>query len=276
MKVIEFNLFSPFSVSGAEVNQPIPKKHRQLTDTQLLVAFAEDSGQSYVLHETSVPQMAAVLEARPFTYLLLGYDKAPVVLDGEAAGERMLNSQEGNLYVPQQWTPSNCSWYRRKAKEAARIGAEGQLRAQSAFIVQELLLHLAYEYSASLRGKSGAGSHSAHLVRKIVDYIDRHGAEPLTLGRLAAHFGLHPIYLGRIFKRYVGMSPIHYHLTLKMERAKERLIRSNDSVKMIASELGMSNPYYFSRYFKSYTGLAPTEYRAVSSALSLSGQSSGH
>ncbi len=58
-----------------------------------------------------------------------------------------------------------------------------------------------------------------------------------------------------------GLSPKHYFLMLKINTAKERLLRSNVSIKELSFELGFNDQYYFSRLFKKKAGCAPRKFR---------------
>lgn len=63
------------------------------------------------------------------------------------------------------------------------------------------------------------------------------------------------------FKIMTGFSPRQYFLMLKINRAKELLLRQNERIKNIAAQLGFDDPYYFSRLFSDKEGISPGEYR---------------
>ena len=63
------------------------------------------------------------------------------------------------------------------------------------------------------------------------------------------------------FKKETGFSPKQYFLMIKINRAKERLLRPNLSIKEICFELGFEDPYYFSRLFKKKEGLSPKQFK---------------
>ena len=68
-------------------------------------------------------------------------------------------------------------------------------------------------------------------------------------------------YFRKMFKNYTGVSPLQYHLDLKVLRAKEMLLQTDRTVKEISYALRFQSIYYFSRVFKSKLGVAPTEIR---------------
>ncbi|AIS57686.1 AraC family transcriptional regulator [Vibrio coralliilyticus] len=69
-------------------------------------------------------------------------------------------------------------------------------------------------------------------------------------------------YLSDALKAETGKTTkdwIHYAL---IEKSKDRLLSSKDSVATIAYALGFEYPQYFSRLFKNKVGMTPSEYRA--------------
>ena len=63
------------------------------------------------------------------------------------------------------------------------------------------------------------------------------------------------------FKNATGFSPKQYFLMLKINRAKELLLRHDERIKNIAENLGFGDPYYFSRLFRKKEGVSPEKYR---------------
>jgi AraC-like DNA-binding protein len=71
-----------------------------------------------------------------------------------------------------------------------------------------------------------------------------------------------PSYLNSLLKALTGLSTQQYiHLKL-IEKAKEKLSTTNQSVSEIAYELGFEHSQSFSRLFKSKTNQSPVEFRA--------------
>ncbi len=70
-----------------------------------------------------------------------------------------------------------------------------------------------------------------------------------------------PNYLSDLLKKETGRSAldhIHFHI---IEKAKNMLLGSEDTVSEIAFHLGFEYPQYFGKLFKSKTGKSPTDYR---------------
>ena len=95
----------------------------------------------------------------------------------------------------------------------------------------------------------------------VLDYIEKHLADDISLEDLArlAHF--EKSYLVAKFKEIWGLSPMKYVNTMRIERAKLLLSTTAKSITEIAYEAGFGSIHYFTRYFKETVGITPSEYR---------------
>ncbi len=64
-----------------------------------------------------------------------------------------------------------------------------------------------------------------------------------------------------IFKEEFGISPKHYMIKVKVQKAKDLLKDTDLSIFQVAEMVGIDNQNYFSRLFKKHTGQSPNEYR---------------
>lgn len=64
------------------------------------------------------------------------------------------------------------------------------------------------------------------------------------------------------FKDITGLSPIQYLTDIRINKAKNLLLKSNLSISEISYIVGYINPLYFSRIFKKYTGHSPSIFRS--------------
>jgi len=99
------------------------------------------------------------------------------------------------------------------------------------------------------------------LVGIIMEYIDENHDQKLLLEKVSDHFGLSANYLNNLFKASTGKTITAYMQDRRMCVAKERLCRSTDSIKEIASQLGFYDQYHFSKAFKKQEGISPSEFR---------------
>ena len=74
-----------------------------------------------------------------------------------------------------------------------------------------------------------------------------------------AHLSKH--YFSDLLKKETGRTPKDHINDFVIEKAKDLLLGSEQSVSEIAYDLGFNYPHYFTRFFKSKTGHTPVEYR---------------
>ncbi|MBB6636065.1 response regulator transcription factor [Cohnella thailandensis] len=93
-------------------------------------------------------------------------------------------------------------------------------------------------------------------------YLENRYMENITLAELAERFGLNPSYLGRVYKRKYGQSPIDNLIQIRIDRAKKLILeRPRLLFREIAEMVGCADPFYFSKLFKQWTGLTPREFK---------------
>ena len=86
-------------------------------------------------------------------------------------------------------------------------------------------------------------------------------AHPYSLRGLAAECGVTPYTLKRIFKKTYGQSVADFSLQARMERAKELLVTTNNTLQMIAEAIGYTEGNNFQAIFKKTVGVTPGEWR---------------
>lgn len=65
----------------------------------------------------------------------------------------------------------------------------------------------------------------------------------------------------KAFKKITGVSPNQYHLQLRINRARQLLIKTALNISEISDQTGFESVYYFSKIFKKKTGMAPNAFR---------------
>lgn len=65
----------------------------------------------------------------------------------------------------------------------------------------------------------------------------------------------------KAFKKYTGLSPMQYHMSLRMKQAIYLLNNTDLNCKEISSKLGFSSQYYFSKLFKEKIQKTPLQFR---------------
>lgn len=96
-------------------------------------------------------------------------------------------------------------------------------------------------------------------IKQIENYIHHHYLSSITLEQTAKHFFITKEYLSKVFKEETGMSFSDYVLNLRMEKAKELVIKSKAPIKDVGNMLGYSDLAHFYKVFKKYFGITPGE-----------------
>ena len=76
---------------------------------------------------------------------------------------------------------------------------------------------------------------------------------------LASIAGFNENYFCRYFKKYIGIPPKQYVTKVKMEYARNLLVKDNLPVKEVAYRTGFSDPFTFSKQYKNYFFISPSK-----------------
>lgn len=98
-------------------------------------------------------------------------------------------------------------------------------------------------------------------VMKILNFIEEHITEPLTLAGLSQYVSLSREYTSYIFRKETGKTLTNYINERKLLFAKELIANEKMSLKDTAAYLGYENYNYFSALFKRYLGTTPVALR---------------
>ena len=143
---------------------------------------------------------------------------------------------------------------------------EAMLRAWQDFLLYKQL-HVSNDISQImahllvLKYQSGSGDSTPDSISRLVKYMDRHFAEPITLDMLSEKVSLSKYHLSREFKRYMGVAPMQYLQYVRLENAKLMLLHTKLPVHTVAQGVGFSDVNNFDRQFLRHTGVTPVRFR---------------
>ena len=144
----------------------------------------------------------------------------------------------------------------RKSRKSANIDPVSKAGINSA--LTELLYTLHREAG---RCRTGPGT-IPNAVQKALNFVELHYCEPdTTVNRIAEHVHLSGDHFARLFKRYMGESPVGYLRRIRLSRSKVLLTETDMNIQSICWTTGFRDPFHFSRAFKEFAGISPTEYR---------------
>jgi two-component system response regulator YesN len=94
-----------------------------------------------------------------------------------------------------------------------------------------------------------------------INYIDANYDKAITLAEIAHASHLSASRLAHVFREQMGMTLIDYVTNVRIERAKELLLSTEQSCTEICFEVGYNNQSYFTRTFKELVGMTPRQFR---------------
>jgi AraC-like DNA-binding protein len=134
-----------------------------------------------------------------------------------------------------------------------------------AFTASNLLYMLLIElYRSSNEKNCTIYSQEACIISPIIDYINGHFFEELSLDALADLANITPQHLCKLFKKHLNMRPFEYIAKMRMQEAKKLLISGNLTIKSIGESVGYKDSSYFCALFRKYERISPAEFRGSS------------
>lgn len=136
-------------------------------------------------------------------------------------------------------------------------------------VVIKLVLEILYLIAADVLEQTNKDVIEQNVITNACEYMKYHFSECITLEILAKSANVSKEHFARLFKKEMGISPIDYLIQVRLDNAKEKLIRTNMSIQEIAYHCGYNTPSFFYSYFKKRTGYTPMEYRRIFSETAL-------
>ncbi len=129
---------------------------------------------------------------------------------------------------------------------------------------------------ARLLGRNVAGSLSGSSspvtglprwrLKRAVDYIEAHLAEPIGLADVAASTGLTRMHFAAQFRAATGLRPHEYLLRRRVERAQQLLTATRLPLVEVALDVGFKTQAHFTTVFARIVGETPNAWRRQSCA----------
>lgn len=100
-------------------------------------------------------------------------------------------------------------------------------------------------------------------VERVIHAMHDGLGEDMSLEDMSRQAFISPFHFNRIFRRVVGIPPIHFLSALRIQAAKRMLVATEQRVIDICLEVGFTSPGTFSRRFKELVGLGPLQFRRL-------------
>lgn len=101
---------------------------------------------------------------------------------------------------------------------------------------------------------------SSHIVNKIIQYINEHYADQLTLADVSKLFNFNYYYLSSYFSNHNKEGFNEFLNKIRIEKACD-FLKQDIPISDISSMVGYSDHSYFCKVFKKFTGITPSKFR---------------
>jgi transcriptional regulator GlxA family with amidase domain len=105
-------------------------------------------------------------------------------------------------------------------------------------------------------------------IREAIRLFETHVEDPLRIPDVAAAVSMSGRHFERLFKRETGQSPLRYYRHLRLAKARQRVLYSNDPLREIAAAVGYLTPAPMARHYQELFGVSPKDERRLASGLS--------
>lgn len=111
--------------------------------------------------------------------------------------------------------------------------------------------------------KALARRHTSSYVEQCKDYIHKNYRQKIYLEDVAEELGVSAGYLSHLFVRETGTRFQDYVVQVRVDRAANLLVYSNESLARIAEYVNFPSQSYFGRVFMKYKNTSPKKYREL-------------
>ncbi|WPC05004.1 AraC family transcriptional regulator [Pseudomonas benzenivorans] len=127
---------------------------------------------------------------------------------------------------------------------------------------ENLLLELVSQlFECKGASHSPVAAFEKQAVRSVRRRLEDDFDAPISLALLADMVGLEPLYLIRVFKKSLGVSPHSYLIQIRVAQV-QRLLRAGVSIADAALACGFFDQSHMTRAFKKVVGITPGSFRA--------------
>ena len=132
--------------------------------------------------------------------------------------------------------------------------------------IKGLFFELFYEMFKAdvIRNVDISKTRKTSKMKVILDYIDNHYYENMTINNLAQMMHYNEYYFMKIFKQYTGKTFISYINEIRIEKSKYLILNTDLSITEIATKVGFNNTSYYIKKFQHLQGITPHKFRKIS------------
>ena len=117
-------------------------------------------------------------------------------------------------------------------------------------------------YAACCKDVFEAPSHKDDLISGVMRYVNQnYSNQNLSLRHIGDAFSMNPDYISRKFREHTGKTMNDYIRDIRIEKAKQLLVESDELIADIAEMVGFTSYRTFVRVFTEVVGVTPNKYK---------------
>lgn len=130
-------------------------------------------------------------------------------------------------------------------------------------IILQVLAHLLRYFSTNAAPQlTDSDALSRQRIRQVIQYVEEHFREPLSLADVSGELGLSREYFCRFFKKNMGISFLQYLNEVRLTHAYYDLVNTDAAIMDIMEKNGLTNQKLFNQTFKKLYGDTPSAVRS--------------
>ena len=98
-------------------------------------------------------------------------------------------------------------------------------------------------------------------IYKALEYMNKHYSESIKAGELSALCNMSETHFRRLFESYINMPPMEYLILIRVQKACERMIQTNEPTERIAQKCGLTTHATFNRNFRKFLDTSPYQWK---------------
>lgn len=214
--------------------------------------FVEIDGQHHICHDDSIYLLPPGLDHRYGSFSEDPWNKEFFIFEGDLVKHFIQDYQLIGKYVFK-----DCAELRHYFRDFDVLQNQPNVNWEAPLLLHRFFQDVFVKYYHKDKRKI----HSPQVARLKTE-LDLNLEHKVSLDELAEKLGCSKVYMIRIFKHEMGVSPYEYLMNRRIESARILLTHSTLFIKEIAEQLCFSDQYHFSNYFKKKVGLSPQHFRS--------------
>lgn len=145
--------------------------------------------------------------------------------------------------------------------DAARTGMPELYAQSAAHFLAVHLLSMQSGWPGLSQDKRRPGTLEGRRLARVLEYMNVHYKDSLSLNRLAEEAGVSRFHFARLFKEQIGIPPHRFLIKIRMDAAAAMLRDTDMIVVEIAIRCGYQSAAHFSAAFQEHFAQSPSAYR---------------